>query len=216
MQQKGTPMPRIDDFKNTLEIAREEFRRKDPRSMALNSGATFLPAGKGGSLELPFLNRLITITWPDGEVIASEGSKELSLQEQGLIMHYLIQASGAPFTETWITFREVPAGEFYYSAFVKRAKEPLVQTFGQRPELLLELGLQMGGSRRSEGDVSLSFMVFPRVPVCLVLWAGDDEFPPDGNLLFDASIAKSLSAEDVAVLSGMVVYPLIGMAYKKV
>lgn len=208
-------MPRIDDYKNTLEIAREEFKKKDPGSMALNSGATFLPTSKGGSLELPFLNRQILITWPDGEMIAPEGSKELSLQEQGLIMHYLIQASGAPLTGTWITFREIPAGEFYYSAFVKRAKDPLVQTFGQRPELLLELGLQMGGSRRPEGDIALSFMVFPQVPICLVLWAGDDEFPPDGNLLFDASITKSLSAEDVAVLSGMVVYPLIGMAYKK-
>jgi hypothetical protein len=208
-------MPRIDDYKNTLEIAREEFKKKDPRSMAHNSGATFLPTSKGGSLELPYLNRQITITWPDGEVIAPEGSKELSLQEQGLIMHYLIQASGASLTETWITFREIPSGEFYYSAFVKRAKEPLVKTFGHQPELLLELGPQLGGSRRPEGDVSLCFQTFPRVPVCLVLWAGDDEFPPDGNLLFDASIAKSLSAEDIAVLSGMVVYPLIGMAYKK-
>ncbi|MFH0787249.1 MAG: DUF3786 domain-containing protein [Pseudomonadota bacterium] len=208
-------MPRIDDYKNALEIAGEEFKRKDPHLMALNSGASFLPASKGGSLQLPFLNRQITIPWPDGEMIAPEGSKALSLQEQGLIMHYLIQATGAPLSNSWITFREIPAGEFYYSAFVKRAKEPLVKTFGHRPELLLELGPLLGGSPRPEGDVSLGFQAFPQVPICLVLWAGDDEFPPDGNLLFDASIAKFLSAEDVAVLSGMVVYPLMGMAFTK-
>jgi hypothetical protein len=208
-------MPRIDDYKNTLEIARETFRRKDPKSISLKTGAVYLPNSKGGVLELPLLNRLISITWPEGEVRAPEGTKELSLQEQGLIMHYLIQSSGTPITGTWITFREIPAGEFYYSAFVKRAKEPLVQTFGQRPELLLELGKQIGGTPGKEGDASISFMVFPQVPITLILWAGDDEFPPDGNLLFDASIAQFLSAEDVAVLSGMVVYPLIGMAYKK-
>ena len=73
----------------------------------------------------------------------------------------------------------------------------------------------MGGIKGEEGDASLCFQAFPRVPVCLILWAEDDEFPPDGNLLFDASISKYLSAEDIAVLSGMVVYPLIGMAYKK-
>ena len=129
-------------------------------------------------------------------------------------MHYLIQAKGAPLTQTWITFREIPSGEFYYSAFVKRAKEPLVKTFGDRPELLIELGIKMGGAKGTEGDASLLFNVFPYIPVCLVLWAGDDEFPPDGNLLFDASISQYLSAEDIAVLSGMVVYPLIGMAYK--
>jgi hypothetical protein len=55
----------------------------------------------------------------------------------------------------------------------------------------------------------------PKIPVCLILWAGDDEFPPAGNVLFDASISRYLIAEDVAVLSGMVVYPLIGMAYQQ-
>lgn len=207
-------MPRIDDYMNTVAIAREEFRKKDPRTMALNSGATFLPQTNGAVIELPFINRKVTIPWPEGGIMVPEGSKELSLQEQGLILHYLLGASGVPLSQNWITFREIPAGDFYYSAFVKRAKEPLVKTFGHRPELLLELGTRLGGVPSVEGDVSVRFQAFPLVPVCLVLWAGDDEFPPDGNLLFDGAIAKSLSAEDVAVLSGLVVYPLIGLAYK--
>ena len=155
------------------------------------------------------------MTWPEGKVITPEGLKELSLQEQGLILHYLIGASGAPLSRTWITFREIPSGEFYYSAFVKRAKDPLVQTFGKNPGLFVDLGTRMGGTKGEEGDASLCFQVFPRIPVCLILWAGDDEFPPEGNLLFDGSISQYLSAEDIAVLSGMIVYPLIGLAYKK-
>ena len=207
-------MPRVDDFKNALVIAREEFKRKDPKIISENSGAVYLIQPKGAVLLLPFINREIKITWPEGEIITPEGIKELSLQEQGLIMHYLVQATGAPLTNTWITFREIPSGEFYYSAFAKRAKDPLVQTFGGNPGLLLELGAGMGGTKREEGDASLLFQVFPRIPVCLILWAGDDEFPADGNLLFDASISKYLSAEDIAVLSGTVVYPLISLAYK--
>ncbi len=208
-------MPRIDDYINTLEIAKAEFRIKDPRNIALNSGAEYRPDPGGGTLALHVLSRQLMITWPQGEITAPPGTKALSLQEQGLIMHYLIQAKGFPLTENWITFREIPSGEFYYSAFVQRAKAPLVKTFGDRPDLLVELGLKMGGVKGTEGDVSLYFKAFPHVPVCLVLWAGDDEFPPDGNLLFDSSISKYLSAEDIAVLSGMVVYPLIGMAYAK-
>ena len=132
-----------------------------------------------------------------------------------MILHYLLKAPGAPPVGQWITFREIPSGEFYYSAFVQRAKEPLVKTFGHRPRLLAELGVQQGGVKREEGDVCICFQAFPKIPVCLILWAGDDEFPPDGNVLFDASIVRYLIAEDVAVLAGMVVYPLIGMAYKK-
>jgi hypothetical protein len=208
-------MPRVDDFKNTLVIARGEFEKKDPKIIAQDSGAVYQVESTGANLELHFMNREIKITWPEGELISPEGTKELSLQEQGLVMHYLLQASGTPLTNTWITFREVPSGEFYYSAFAKRAKDPLVQTFGKNPGLLIELGTRLGGVQRKEGDASLCFQAFPQIPVCLILWAGDDEFPPEGNLLFDANISSYLTAEDIAVLSGLVVYPLIAMTYKK-
>jgi Domain of unknown function (DUF3786) len=208
-------MPRIDDYKNALEIARQEFRQKDPEAMALRSGTHFSNDSSGGVLAVPFINRRITVSWPGGQITGPDPARELPLQEQVLVMHYLLRVSDTPLAMSWITFREIPSGEFYYSAFVKRAKEPLVKTFGDRPQLLAELGTQMGGTQWEEGDVSVYFQAFPKIPVCLVLWAGDDEFPPDGNILFDASISQFLSAEDVAVLSGMVVYPLVGMAYKK-
>jgi len=208
-------MPRVDDFKNTIAIALESFRKKDPRIMALNSGADYQPNAQGGTFECPFISRKIAVTWPEGQLTVPDGTKEPSLQEQGLIMHYLVGASGAALTGEWITFREIPSGEFYYSAFVQRAKEPLVKAFGHQPQRLLELGTQIGGTPGSQGDASLLVQVLPRIPVCLILWAGDDEFPPEGNVLFDASISQYLTAEDIAVLSGAVVYPLIGMAYKK-
>jgi hypothetical protein len=45
-----------------------------------------------------------------------------------------------------------------------------------------------------------------------MIWRGDDEFPPEGNILFDRSISHFLSAEDIAWLAGMIIYPLMGMA----
>jgi hypothetical protein len=62
-------MPRVDDFKNTLVIAREEFQRKDPKIMARDSGAVFQVEPKGAVLVLPFINREIKISWPEGGVI---------------------------------------------------------------------------------------------------------------------------------------------------
>jgi hypothetical protein len=205
-------MPRIDDFKNALDLAREAFKEKDPRQIAEKSGAAFETDPSGAFFRLPFLDRELSVTWPEGKIVVPEGSRELSLQEQGLILHYLVQAGGTPLTGKWITFREIPSGEFYYSAFVKRAKDPLVAAFGSHPRRLIEVGVRLGGKERKEGDASVFFQVLPRIPLCLILWAGDEEFPPDGNILFDANISDYLSAEDAAVLSGMVIYPLIGMA----
>ncbi|MBI5585760.1 MAG: DUF3786 domain-containing protein [Deltaproteobacteria bacterium] len=208
-------MPRIDDYRNALALAREDWAKQDPRRAAVLSGAEYQPGTGEGRLQFRFIDKVVQVTWPAGLILGPDPEKDLPLQEQVLILHYLQKAPGAPLTGQWITFREIPSGEFYYSAFVKRAKEPLVKTFGHQPQLLKELGLQRGGLLREEGDVCICFQAFPKIPVCLILWAGDEEFPPDGNVLFDASIVHYLIAEDVAVLSGMVVYPLIGMAYQK-
>ena len=65
------------------------------------------------------------------------------------------------------------------------------------------------------GDAAYSFRILPRLPVAVLLWKGDEEFPPEGNILFDKNISNILSAEDIAWLAGMVVYPLVGMSSKK-
>jgi hypothetical protein len=89
----------------------------------------------------------------------------------------------------------------------------MVQGFGSRPELLVKLAEEVYGARPSDhGDCSVIVPALPLAPVALILWKGDDEFPPEGTILFDRSIARILSAEDIAWLSGMIIYPLMGMA----
>jgi hypothetical protein len=64
------------------------------------------------------------------------------------------------------------------------------------------------------GDFGMDFPVFPRIRIQLVLWSGDEEFPPDATILFDESVQRILPAEDIAVMSGSLVYRLIGLGRK--
>jgi hypothetical protein len=54
--------------------------------------------------------------------------------------------------------------------------------------------------------------MLPAVPLQLILWEGDDEFPAEANILFDKTIGRILSPEDIAWLAGMVVYRLMALA----
>jgi len=213
-------MPRIDDYKQALNLASEQLRDKDPEVLASLSGAvTGRDKESRKTLVLNALNQKVSITWPDLTFVSEKPEEEIPIQQQILYLHYLCGAwssKGAKATGEWISFQEIPDGRFYMDAFQRRAKNPMVMTFGEKPDLLLKVATELYGAVPfNQGDVSVVVTALPLVPIALILWKGDEEFPPEGNILFDRSIIGVLSAEDVAWLSGMVVYPIIGRAKAK-
>ncbi len=207
-------MARIDDYNNAVALAKEELRKKNPGRIATLSGGTIAEEGAANPLlALPFLNREVVIGWPELGCFFKDSGEEVPVQQQVLIFHYLNGANGLNPTGQWIAYQEVPDGRFYLDAFLRRAKNPMVQVFGSTPEILMDLAVQVYGAIPfDQGDLSVTVRAFPLVPVALILWRGDDEFPPEGTILFDRTIPSMLSAEDIAWLAGMIIYPLIGMS----
>ncbi len=207
-------MARIDDYKKAVELGKEELCKKDPGRVAEHSGADLETDSRGNTLlSLDFLTKRVAVTWPECEFSFVGSDDPVPIQQQVLILHYLNGATGSNLLDKWIAYQEIPDGRFYLDAFHRRAKNPLVEAFGDQPELLLTLAAgAYGAIPFDQGDVSVVIEAFPRVPVALIIWRGDDEFPPEGNILFDRSVSHILSAEDIAWLAGMIVYPLIGMA----
>jgi hypothetical protein len=213
----GETMARIDDYKQALALGKYELSSKDQNEIAGYAGAD-LRGGEEGNfcICLDFLSKQVLISWPDLEFSYHEDpGKEVSIQEKILLLHYLYGAwnsKGPAVTGDWISFQEVPDGKFYLDAFHRRAIDPLVLAFGEKPELLAKLAIEsFQAIPADQGDVSIVVPALPLVPIELIIWAGDDEFPPNGNILFDRSIIDIISAEDIAWLSGMIVYPLMGM-----
>ncbi len=207
-------MPRIDDYNQALDLGIKTLLESDPEFIAGVSGSDFHAEGEENQyLCLKFLNNNIHISWPDMIFTAANSKTEIPIQQKILMVHYLNGTrNGTKLSGEWIGFQEIPDGRFYLDAFNKRAKIPLINGFGNQPEKLQKLGAMAYDAQPFDhGDQSVLVRAFPLVPLALIIWKGDDEFPPDGNILFDRSISNILSAEDVAWLSGMVVYPLIGM-----
>lgn len=207
-------MARIDDYKKAVELGKKDLGDKDPQRVADRSGAVLVVDPKGRTvLELEFLNRSVAISWPGLEFSFEGLEEEVPIQQQVLLLHYLNGSTKSQIVGEWIAYQEIPDGRFYLDAFLRRAKNPMVQTFGNRPELLQKLAVKAYEAMPfDQGDFSVVVQALPFIPVALILWKGDDEFPPEGNILFDRSVSDILSAEDIAWLAGMIIYPLIGMA----
>jgi hypothetical protein len=210
-------MPRVDDYMQALEIGREALKGSDPDLLAGYADVR-VEREKDGKpcLLIPFLSDRVSVEWPEFKFRSSKTAGELPVQQQVLLIHYLQGAwgsKGGRISGEWIAFQDLPDGRFYLDAFQRRAKIPLVQVFGAKPERLVEIAAAAYEAKPADqGDYSVIVTPLPLVPLALVLWRGDEEFPPEGNILFDRSISRIFSAEDVAWLSGMVVYPLAGMA----
>jgi hypothetical protein len=203
-------MPRIDDYKNARKLAIEKLATDYFDTILQRTG---FESNATDQFRVPFLNRVYHIGFPELEFEDEADSlKEVPIQEQILILHYMQSPMPPVFTDNWVSYREIPAASFYYSAFVKRAIDPLKQVFGQNVDGLLRAGEILGGQTIATGDVGYEFRLFPHVPVRLILWAGDDEFPSEANMVFAENIKEILSPEDTAWLAGMLVYRLIALA----
>lgn len=202
-------MPRIDDYFNAAKIAIESLNQEPLKDILKRSGFE----GGPDAIRVPFLNRSYHVAVPGFAFTdTAPEPKDVPIQEQVLILHYL-QAKGLLFpTGNWVAYREIQGASFYFSAFVKRAIDPLKKTFGENIQGLIRAAAHLGGTAISAGDAAFEFRLFPRVPVQLILWEGDSEFPAEANILFDDTIGDILSAEDIAWLSGMLVYRLMALS----
>ncbi len=208
-------MPRIDDYKAAIALAAAELKQLNPKRLETRTQCEYFHEGGQEGLLVPYFGQGRRVSWPEIAVLPAEGDAPIPLTEQILILHYLSKATGEPLSGHSIDFREVPdGGGFYWSAFVSRAKKPLLETFGHDLDLYLKVAQSLGGERRNLGDAAARFAAFPLAPVTHVLWRGDEEFPPEANILFDATISRHLSTEDIAALSGASVYRLMALAYK--
>lgn len=160
-------------------------------------------------LSLSFLMRPIQVTWPGGVVTHAQEGTALKHAEALLVLHYLAHADGYPMADRWVAFRELPDALAYGQAFTGRVEPSLVAVFGSDPEAFHRGGRTLGASPLGFGDVSYAFQVLPRVALAVVLYEGDEEFPPAVNVLFDAAAGHYLPTEDLAILGGIFVGRLI-------
>ncbi len=188
-----------------LDVTQEEAVKSlsglDPALTAERAGADF-DSGKR-LIILPFVDQEYRIEHPSGRVTDKKGdtaSQYLAI----IILHYLVTADGTPLTGRWIAYRHLPGGDIYIDPFKKRAVNPFLKTFADQPEQFRRAAATIGGYEVSMSGISMVIPVLPRVPICFVLWPGDEEVSSSANILFDEAAPSYLPTEDYAHLPTIV------------
>jgi hypothetical protein len=198
------------DLEPAYKLAREQLAKIEGiEQLCLKSGARYLVTGSQQEIAIEYLNQLYRITMPNVEVLLANSKEEVPIRDRVLILHHLLSAKGTPIANKLIAFKEFPEGGNYFRTFSKRAIEPLVEHFGEQPHLLIDIADKLGAHAVAYGDVAVAVNAFNRVPITIVLWRGDEEFPPQGDILFDAAISDYLSTYDVTVLCESIIWKLV-------
>ena len=102
-----------------------------------------------------------------------------------------------------VSFKQLPGGNAYNQAFLRRTVLSIKQVFGPKPKLLAEAAKLLGGTKKSYGDYSVEIRSLPLVPITVILWTQSAEFQASVSMLFDATISHYLTMEQVAILGGL-------------
>jgi hypothetical protein len=190
--------------------AAETLRQIAPKLVAHRSAVSYREIEQGrGEFVLPFWGEEYRVGHPDIRVRRTGKVEEPTITTQILLLHYLVTADGAPMADRWLSFRELPDGLIYDSAFQGRASGRIAAAYGRDNEGFIQAATMLGGERLTYGDASFMFRVFPRLSLAVVLHLADEEFEANANVLFDAAATHYMPIEDLSVVGGLVASRLV-------
>jgi len=194
-------LPKQNNYEIAFNSAADLLRKADMVEVAERCGAQW----EGDSLRLRYFNSDCRILFPE----VSFDPPAISLAEKILVLHYLTSRESHPAKGEFVAYKNLPSASFYNPTYRKRGTNRVLSAFGSRPEVLWELAGMLGAGRAEYGDVSLRIPVFPKIDAIVLIYRGDEEFPPEAEFLFKDDIISYLSLEDVAVLAGTIASRLI-------
>ncbi len=214
MESKHLPPASQKNYEYAYELAYKLACEKlakidDIEQQCRKSGAQYRVINSQKEILIQYLNQSYLITLSDIEISLVDSAEKVSIRDKLLILHYFTSAKGTLAANRLITFRELPEGIVYSPTFSKRTVRPLLAHFGKEPRLLIEAGENLGGHKVDYGDAAVTINAFSRVLITIILWRGDGEFAPQGNVAFDATISDYLPTEDITVLCETITWRLI-------
>lgn len=189
----------------TLNTAIQKLGAKQPASIAASTNSSWDP--ENNKISIPSLAKTFIVDLNTWDVHDSSGN-QVERITQILTLHYLNAGKKVELTGRMVTFKELPSAFIYQEPFYKRSIQPLIKHFGYSRGLLTTAGQKLFGNSASFKDESITVYPFPLTPLTLVIHWGDEEFAPNGNILFDASIINYFSIEDCTILASWVVREL--------
>ena len=159
----------------------------------------------GKEFTVKLLGREFAIAHPDYAIRALDDGPVPPLAAQTFLLRYLLESKEVAWQGQWKTFREMPWGEMYIKPYTGRVLTRAAFTFGTRVAAFKAACEKMGALPVNHGDAGYQFSLIGGYRMQILVWEGDDEFPPNAQVLYSDNFAEGFAAEDRVVAGDILI-----------
>lgn len=186
------------NYSLVLDYSREKIKSIDPNNISKLSNIKFNESLS--IFEINLMNKMFIMEYPSGKILEKSSTTSNNLELDIIITRYLLNATGVPPTNKFITFKEIPGGNVYYNNFLNRTIKKLAYEFSNCIDEYKIVMENLGAEKVNMGDLAYKFNFIGNTFMIFIIWFGDDEFEPNANILFDSNINYYFNTEDLAVV----------------
>ena len=184
-----------------FEYYAELFAKADTKEMAQRTGTNF----DGEKFYVNLLGVEYAISYP-----AAAFTPGAALPVQTFILRWLLEGKKVSWQGNWKTFREMPWGELYIKPYTGRVLTRAAFTFGFKLEKFKAACEKMGAVAVKHGDAGYQLQLLPGFWMQIMVWEGDDEFPPNAQVLYTDNFEDGFAPEDRVVAGDILITAIKG------
>ena len=165
----------------------EALSQADPGAVERRTGAHY----QAGAYTLPFLNRKLTVH-PVQRLVQIHGQSQEELEFQLCLtaLLFLLKVDAAQLPSRQVSPKEYKGGVVFFQGPHALPTARLEERFGSNRELFLSVGRSLGGIEIDRGDGAVVLTAYPNIRLEVILWLGDEEFPPQVILTAPAALER--------------------------
>ena len=193
----------IENHKEEVPFAHYEglFKDLNAEEAAARTGAKW----DGKEFYVNLLGREYAISHPDYALRPLDGGALPPLPVQTFLLRYLLESKAAAWAGEWKTFREMPWGEMYIKPYTGRVLTRAAFTCGTRVAAFRAACERLGAEAVKHGDAGYQFRLVGNYHMQILVWEGDEEFPPNAQVLYSENFAEGFAAEDRVVAGDILI-----------
>ena len=173
----------------------------DPQEVCRRTTARW----QADAYRLSFCHRELVVL-PQVKTIRLDGQPDREAEFQLCLtaLLFLLEVDTALLPSRQVSPREYKGGVTFFQGPHALPTARLEERFGADRQLFLAAGRRLGGTEIAQGDAGLALTPFPHLVVEVILWLGDEEFPPQVVFTLPAALERFWALDGIWALLNVV------------